>query len=151
MEEFLLSEAYSSGELLLFNKEYMENDTYDDRHSIQQTFNKNIVKRIQELEDYLNRPKLLDDQVNIKFLKQNEKIETLEELYVKSILRIEELESQNEAFQEFKYDLSTKLERINDILVVHRNQIDIQCKNHVSLIKVWDEKVLLLIEGKHGR
>ena len=37
---------------------------------------------------------IYDDQVNIKFLKQNEKIETLEELYVKSILRIEELESQ---------------------------------------------------------
>ena len=125
MEEFLLSEAYSGRELLLFNKENMDNDTYDNRN--------------------------LDDQVNIKFIRQEEKIETLKELYAKSILRIEELESQNEAFQEFKYDLSIKLERINDILVVHRNQIDTQCKNHASLIKVWDEKVLLLIEGKHGR
>jgi hypothetical protein len=92
-----------------------------------------------------------DDQVNIKFLKQNEKIETLEELYVKSILRIEELESQNEAFQEFKYDLFTKLEKINDTLVVHSNQNDTQRKNHASLIKVWDEKVIPLIEGTHGR
>jgi len=125
MEEFLLSEAYSGRELLLFNKENMDNDTYDNRN--------------------------LDDQVNIKFIRQEEKIETLKELYAKSILRIEELESQNEAFQEFKYDLSAKLERIDDILVVHRNQIDTQCKNHASLIKVWDEKVLLLIEGKHGR
>ena len=125
MEEFLLSEAYSGRELLLFNKENMDNDTYDNRN--------------------------LDDQVNIKFIRQEEKIETLKELYAKSILRIEELESQNEAFQEFKYDLSTKLERINEILVVQSNQIDTQCKNHESLIKVWDEKVLLLIEGKHGR
>ena len=127
MEEFLLSEAYSSRELLLFDKEYMNNDTYDDR----------IPK--------------MNDQTNIKFIRQEEKIETLKELYAKSILRIEKLESQNEAFQEFKYDLSIKLERIDDILVVHSNQNDIQRKNHASLIKVWDEKVLLLIEGKHGR
>ena len=127
MEEFLLSEAYSGRELLLFNKEHMDNDTYDDR-----------VPRV-------------NDQTNIKFIRQEEKIETLKELYAKSILRIEELESQNEAFQEFKYDLSIKLERIDDILVVHSNQNDTQRKNHASLIKVWDEKVLLLIEGKHGR
>jgi|TARA_R110000765_G_scaffold180239_2_gene286110 hypothetical protein len=91
-----------------------------------------------------------DDQVNIKFLKQNEKIETLEELYVKSILRIEELESQNEAFQKFKYDLSTELGKINDTLAIHSNQNDTQCKNHASLIKVLDEKVISLIEGTHG-
>ena len=134
MEEFLLSEAYSSGELLLFNKEHMDNDTYDDQV-----------------------PKV-NDQTNIKFLKQQEfnanivkRLEELEDFKSQATIKIAQLESQNEAFQEFKYDLSTKLERINDILVVHRNQIDIQCKNHASLIKVWDEKVLLLIEGKHGR
>ena len=30
----------------------MDNDTYDDRHSRQQICNKNIVKRLEELEDY---------------------------------------------------------------------------------------------------
>ena len=32
----------------------MDNDTYDDRHSRQQKFNKNIVKRIEELEDLIH-------------------------------------------------------------------------------------------------
>jgi len=80
----------------------MDNDTYDDRHSRQQKFNKNIVKRLEELED----------KVSI---------------------------------------INTKLERIDDILVVHRNQNDTQRKNHASLIKVWDEKVIPLIEGTHGK
>jgi uncharacterized coiled-coil protein SlyX len=80
----------------------MDNDTYDDRHSRQQTFNRNIVKRLEELED----------KVSI---------------------------------------INTKLERIDDILVVHRNQNDTQRKNHASLIKVWDEKVIPLIEGTHGK
>ena len=134
MEEFLLSEAYSSGELLLFNKEHMDNDTYDDQV-----------------------PKV-NDQTNIKFLKQQEfnanivkRLEELEDFKSQATIKIAQLESQNEAFQEFKYDLSTKLEKINDTLVVHSNQNDTQRKNHASLIKVWDEKVLLLIEGKHGR
>ena len=112
----------------------MDNDTYDDQV-----------------------PKV-NDQTNIKFLKQQEfnanivkRLEELEDFKSQATIKIAQLESQNEAFQEFKYDLSIKLERIDDILVVHRNQIDIQCKNHASLIKVWDEKVLLLIEGKHGR
>ena len=47
--------------------------------------------------------------------------------------------------------METKLERIDDILVVHRNQNDTQRKNYASLIKVWDKKVLPLIEGTHGK
>ena len=47
--------------------------------------------------------------------------------------------------------METKLERIDDILVVHRNQNDTQRKNYASLIKVWDEKVLPLIEGTHRK
>ena len=46
---------------------------------------------------------------------------------------------------------SIKLERIEDILVVHRDQNDTQRKNYASLVKVWDEKVMPLIEGKHGK
>ena len=32
----------------------MDNDTYDYRHSNQQTFNKNIIKRIEELENLMH-------------------------------------------------------------------------------------------------
>ena len=53
--------------------------------------------------------------------------------------------------EEYKKRTSIKLERIEDILVVHRDQNDTQRKNYASLIKVWDEKVLPLIEGTHGK
>ena len=51
----------------------------------------------------------------------------------------------------FSLHKAIKLEKIDDILVVHRNQNDTQRKNHASLIKVWDEKVIPLIEGTHGK
>lgn len=195
----------------------MDNDTYDDRHSTQQTFNRNIVKRIQELED--KRPSKLDDQVDIKLMKQEEfnekglkrlitlenKFEIMEKFHnlnsdslgdhtewiinlqdkqekqiklndqtlirldqeienrTKAFERIEELEEQfrlleqytvkglTESLRELRYDMDIKLETIDDILVVHRNQNDTQRKNHASLIKVWDEKVIPLIEGTHGK
>ena len=53
--------------------------------------------------------------------------------------------------EKYKKRTSIKLERIEDILVVHRDQNDTQRKNYASLVKVWDEKVMPLIEGKHGK
>ena len=94
----------------------------------QEEFNANIVKRLEELEDYTatNSEK---HQTNINYSFQR-RIEKLEDYRVKTYL---------------------KLERIDDILVVHRNQSDSQRKNHANLIKVWDEKVIPLIEGTHGK
>ena len=94
----------------------------------QEEFNANIVKRLEELEDYTatNSEK---HQTNINYSFQR-RIEKLEDYRVKTYL---------------------KLERIDDILVVHRNQNDNQRKNHANLIKVWDEKVIPLIEGTHGK
>ena len=45
-------------------------DNYNEAHTDQQKFNRNIVKRIQELED--KRPSKLDDQLDIKLMKQGE-------------------------------------------------------------------------------
>ena len=53
--------------------------------------------------------------------------------------------------EEYKNRTAIKLEIIEDILVEHRNQNDTQRKNYASLVKVWDEKVMPLIEGKHGK
>ena len=50
-----------------------------------------------------------------------------------------------------QYDIDTKLERIDDILVVHSNQSDSQRKNHFQLQKVFSEKVMELLEGTHGK
>ena len=76
----------------------------------------------------------MNDQINIQFIKLEEQLSAL-----------------SEAFEDYKYKMELKLERIDDILVVHRNQNDTQRKNYASLIKVWDDKVLPLIEGTHGK
>ena len=125
----------------------MDNDTYDDRHSTQQTFNKNIVKRIQELED--KRPSKLDDQVDIKLMKQGERIEELEEQV--RLLEQYTIKGLTDSLRELQYNVDVKLERIDDILVVHRNQTDNQRKNFCALRKVLDDKVMDLLEGKHGK
>ena len=132
----------------------MDNDTYDDRHSTQQTFNRNIVKRIQELEDY--RP---NDQTNIKLMKQEEfnekvliRLDQEIENRTQAFERIRELETQVETLQAFNYNTDIKLERIDDILVVHRNQTDNQRKNFCALRRVLDDKVMDLLEkGEHGK
>ena len=76
----------------------------------------------------------MNDQINIRFIKLEEQLLAL-----------------SEEFEDYKYKMELKLERIDDILVVHRNQNDTQRKNYASLIKVWDDKVLPLIEGTHGK
>ena len=83
---------------------------------------------------YDDRIPKMNDQMNIRFIKLEDQFSAL-----------------SEAFEDYKHKMETKLERIDDILVVHRNQNDTQRKNYVSLIKVWDEKVLPLIEGTHGK
>ena len=104
----------------------MDNDTYDDRTNIrflkQEEFNANIVKRLEELEDKVD----LIDRYGTKDTSVRDSLSTL------------------------RYDIETKLERIDDILVVHRNQTDNQRKNFCALRKVLDDKVMDLLEGKHG-
>jgi hypothetical protein len=132
----------------------MDNDTYDDRNYTQQKFNKNIVKRIQELED--RRPSKLDDQVDIKLMKQeewNEKvIERLDQEIENRTRAFEQIEDLEDLVAELKFDIETKLERIENILVVHRNQDRTQKKNYKALRDVWDKTVLNIIEkGEHGK
>ena len=76
----------------------------------------------------------MNDQINIRFIKLEAQLLAL-----------------SEEFEDYKYKMKLKLERIDDILVVHRNQNDTQRKNYASLIQVWDKKVLPLIEGTHGK
>ena len=76
----------------------------------------------------------MDDQVDIRLIALENQLNVLDE-----------------EFRDYKYKMELKLERIDDILVVHSNQNDTQRENHATLVKVWDEKVLPLIEGTHGR
>jgi len=145
----------------------MDNDTYDDRTNIrflkQEEFNANIVKRLEELEDLSGQfdiaGRLLrnDNQILRKefedfksqaLIRLDQEIENR----TKAFERIEELETQVEALQAFNYNTDIKLERIDDILVVQRNQTDNQRKNFHELRKVLDNKVMDLLEkGEHGK
>ena len=83
---------------------------------------------------YDDRIPRMNDQINIRFIKLEDQLSAL-----------------SETFDDYKHEMELKLERIDDILVVHRNQNDTQRKNYASLIKVMDEKVTPLIEGTHGK
>lgn len=115
----------------------------------------------------------MDDQINIRFLKQEEfnanivkRLESIEDFREQTLIRlnqeienrtnafnkIAQLENEVEALQIWKYNIETKLERIDDILVVHRNQTDNQRKNFHELRKVLDDKVMDLLEkGEHEK
>ena len=137
-------------------------DQTDIKFIKQEEFNANIVKRLEELEDLSGQfdiaGRLLrnDNQILRKEFEEFKKSTLIRldqeiENRTKAFERIQELETQIEALQAFNYNTDIKLERINDILVVHRNQSDSQRKNHANLIKAWDEKVIPLIEGTHGK
>ena len=137
-------------------------DQTDIKFIKQEEFNSNIVKRLEELEDLSGQfdiaGRLLrnDNQILRKEFEEFKKSTLIRldqeiENRTKAFERIQELETQIEALQAFNYNTDIKLERINDILVVHRNQSDSQRKNHANLIKAWDEKVIPLIEGTHGK
>ena len=164
-------------------------ETSPNSYEKQQTFNRNIVKRIQELED--RKRSKLDNQVDIKLMKQEEfndnvdisleelgdRIQELEDFKEISIKRFDQgIENRTIAFKQiedlqddlkmikeygldglrdslldYRTEINTKLERIDDILVVHSNQSDNQRKNHFQLQKVFSDKVMELLEGTHGK
>ena len=77
----------------------------------------------------------MDDQVDIRLIALENQLNALDE-----------------EFRDYKHKMETKLERIDDILVVHRNQTDNQRKNFHQLRKVLDDKVMDLLEkGEHGK
>jgi hypothetical protein len=104
----------------------MDNDTYDDRHSRQQKFNKNIVKRLEEIEDFAQTAAV---EANARFdigienrTKAFKQIEDLKDDL--DMVKRYSLDGLRDSITDLKYELSSKLDRIDDILVVHRNQLD---------------------------
>ena len=90
----------------------------------QEEFNANVVKRLEELED---------------------KVELIDRYGTKD-------KSVRDDLTDLRFEIDTKLERIDDILVVQRNQTDNQRKNFHELRKVLDDKVMDLLEkGEHGK
>ena len=150
----------------------MDNDTYDDRTNIrflkQEEFNEKGLKRLITLENKfeimekfhnLNSDSLGDHLEWILDLK--DKQEKQVKLNDNVLIRLDqEIENRTRAFdsferrikilEDYRQKIYLKLERLDDILVVHRNQNDTQRENHKLLIKVVDEKVIPLIKGTHG-
>tara|TARA_R100001244_G_scaffold100749_3_gene75129 strand:- start:1325 stop:1714 length:390 start_codon:yes stop_codon:yes gene_type:complete len=127
-------------------------DQTDIKFIKQEEFNANIVKRLEELED-------LSGQFDIagRLLRNDNQIlrKEFEEFKDSTLIRLDqEIENRTLAFQKIealKYNTETKLERIEDILVVHRNQDRAQKKNYKALRDVWDKTVLKIIKkGEHG-
>ena len=132
----------------------MDNDTYDDRTNIrflkQQEFNANIVKRLEELEDFKSQALIRLDQEIENRTKAFERIEELEEQL--KLLEQYTVKGLTDSLRDLQYNIDTKLERIDDILVVQRNQTDNQRKNFCALRRVLDDKVMDLLEkGEHGK
>ena len=124
-------------------------DQTDIKFMKQQEFNANVVKRLEELEDF--------KEISIKRFDQGienrtiafKQIEDLQD----DIRMIKEygLDGLRDSLLDYRTEINTKLERIDDILVVHSNQSDSQRKNHFQLQKVFSDKVMELLEGTHGK
>jgi len=132
----------------------MDNDTYDDRTNIrflkQEEFNANIVKRLEELEDFKSQALVRLDQEIENRTKAFERIEELKEQL--KLLEQYTVKGLTDSLRDLQYNTDIKLERIDDILVVHRNQTDNQRKNFCALRRVLDDKVMDLLEkGEHGK
>jgi hypothetical protein len=124
-------------------------DQTDIKFLKQEEFNANIVKRLEELEDFKAQALIRLDQEIENRTKAFELIEDIQD----DVRMIKEysIDGLKEGLRELAYNTDIKFETIDDTLVVHRNQNETQRKNHASLIKVWDEKVIPLIEGTHGK
>jgi len=116
----------------------------------QEEYNANIVKRLEELEDFKAQALIRLDQEIENRTKAFERIEELED----KLRLIEEysIKGLEDSLRDLQYNTDIKLERIDDILVVHRNQTDNQRKNFCALRRVLDDKVMDLLEkGEHGK
>ena len=138
----------------------MDNDTYDDRiprmnyqtnikFLKQQEFNANIVKRLESIEDFREQTLIRLNQEIENRTKAFDRIEELKEDF--KLLEQYTVKGLTDSLRELQYNVDVKLERIDDILVVHRNQTDNQRKNFCALRRVLDDKVMDLLEGKHGK
>ena len=63
----------------------------------------------------------MNDQINIKILKQEERIEKLEDEF--RLLEQYTIQGLKDNLRDLEYNTDIKLERIDDILTVHRNQL----------------------------
>ena len=142
----------------------MEDNTVDDQKNIklmkEEEWAEHINQLLEGIDTILEENGEMTTGLDIatRLLRNDSQIlrKEFEEFKEETIIRLDqEIENRTLAFQKIealKYNTETKLERIEDILVVHRNQDNVQRKNYKALRDVWDETVLKIIEkGEHGK
>ena len=111
----------------------------------QQTFNKNIVKRLEELEDFKEQALIRLDQEIENRTKAFEEIEKLEEkIDLLERYTIKGIESE---IRDTVYKSSTKSERHDDILTVHRNEIDNLKKDNNAMKQVINNYLMVNLDN----
>jgi len=118
----------------------LRNDSQILRKEFDEFKEETVIRLDQEIE---NRTKAFERIKELEDYKEtyNEKHQTNKNYSFERRIKI---------LEDYRQKIYLKLERHDDILVVHRNQNDTQRKNYLGLRKVFDETVIPLIEGKHG-
>ena len=98
------------------------NDQIDIKFIKQEEYNANVVKRLEELEDFKDQALIRLDQEIENRTRAFEKIEKLEEkVEMMERYTIKGIETE---IRDAIYNTSTKSERYDEIIAVHRNEID---------------------------
>ena len=121
----------------------------DDQRNIkeihQKEFNANVVKRLEELEDFKSQALIRLDQEIENRTKAFEKIEKLEEKI--DLLERYTIKGIETEIRDTVYNTSTTTERHDDILTVHRNEIDNLKKDRNAMKQVMNNYLMVNLDN----
>ena len=121
----------------------------DDQENIKQInqkeFNSNIVKRLEELEDFKSQALIRLDQEIENRTKAFEKIEKLEEKI--DLLERYTIKGIETEIRDAIYNTSIKSERYDEIIAVHRNEIDNLKKNINAMKQVMNNYLMINLDN----
>ena len=121
----------------------------DDQENIkeikQKEFNENIIKRLEELEDFKEQALIRLDQGIENRTKAFEKIEEIEENV--RLLERYTIKGIEEEIRDTIFKTSTSDERYDDILTVQRNEIDNLKKNINAMKQVMNNYLMINLDN----
>ena len=121
----------------------------DDQKNIkeikQKEFNANVVKRLEELEDFKDEALIRLDQGIENRTKAFEKIKDLEEkIEMMERYTIKGIETE---IRDAIYNTSTKSERYDEIIAVHRNEIDNLKKDNNAMKQIMNNYLMVNLDN----
>ncbi|HIC83879.1 MAG TPA: hypothetical protein EYO93_00635 [Nitrososphaerales archaeon] len=128
----------------------------DDQENIRQTnqkefnenvikFNENVVKRLEELEDFKGQALIRLDQEIENRTKAFERIEELENKF--NLLEEYTIKGINRDIRDFEYKTSISQERHDDIIAVHRNEIDNLKKDRTAMQQILNNYLMVNLDN----